>query len=153
MPRLRPVRSFHLAALELDLEHNLCIRLVIVLVLQLIQLPLLCHFGTDHDDVVPGGASQRLRCFLQPGIVEELAIVNAWIRTEADLIAISARWSGRQGAKFSRDLSDGESGIRDETAVHRASPPLLKVRAGVLSLPVTSDQIVATGRRQILKDS
>src|SRR5215831_19104798 len=114
MPRLRPVRSFHLAALELDLEHNLCIRLVIVLVFQLIQLPLLCHFGTDHDDVVPGSASQRLWRFLQPGIIEELAIVDTGIRTEADFVAIPARRCRWQRAKFGGDLSDRKGSISNE---------------------------------------
>jgi hypothetical protein len=76
MSRLNPDRAGHFAASYFELNH-----------VHAGEAFALGHLGADQDGIVPSQLRHRLRQFLQPAIVRELAVVDRGIAAEIDFEA------------------------------------------------------------------
>src|SRR5438270_12322582 len=133
MAGLRPVRSLYFSALKINFKDSLGVGLVVILVVDLAELPVSGHTWADHGHVVPGGAAEGFGCLLQPGVIDKAAVVNRGIRTERyfNRVRIGLRCR-RQSAQLSSDRSRRSSAAGDKTIMQRAAPPGFKIHRRVL---------------------
>src|SRR5581483_8961932 len=102
------------------------------------------HLWAYLHRVVPGQLRHRLRKLLQPAVVGELSVPDGGIAADVEL---DGRVSGRLPANVIVLCCHGfrlVSCALDPTIVQRLAPELFEVRAGVLLLPVSAYQVVAT---------